>query len=311
MHMADGTSKPGMKNLPQPASKPRTTMSVTEMGRMLGLCKVEAYWLVKKDNFDIILHNEKMRVDIASFEAWYANQIKYKKVDGPPPGAELKKRSYSIMELAEMLNVSDDTIYTIIKRDKLETILVDYWTRVPKKAFQKWYKSQNHYRTREDALRDRDLIEDSWSLPEIRKMLGIKHRNILYGIVSSEKNAKVFETIIVGDQKRITKESFQRWYEGQTKYRIVSDGHEEKEEPVPIKQKAEKPLSKTSDLRSPKNSSYYTVAEIEGFYGIPRRTLLNWLKNGTVEGACIGNKWRIYRLEFDIWFKSQYRRREG
>lgn len=60
----------------------RTSMSVLEMGRMLGLGKTESYWLIKKNYFKTILVGNTMRVMIDSFEEWYANQFKYQKVDG-------------------------------------------------------------------------------------------------------------------------------------------------------------------------------------------------------------------------------------
>ena len=69
----------------------RTSMSVPEMGRMLGLGKTESYWLIKKNYFKTILVGNTMRVMIDSFEEWYANQFKYQKVDGTPPGEELKE----------------------------------------------------------------------------------------------------------------------------------------------------------------------------------------------------------------------------
>lgn len=65
----------------------RTSMSVLEMGRMLGLGKTESYWLIKKNYFKTILVGNTMRVMIDSFEEWYANQFKYQKVDGTPPAA--------------------------------------------------------------------------------------------------------------------------------------------------------------------------------------------------------------------------------
>ena len=55
----------------------RTSMSVLEMGRMLGLGKTESYWLIKKNYFKTILVGNTMRVMIDSFEEWYANQFKY------------------------------------------------------------------------------------------------------------------------------------------------------------------------------------------------------------------------------------------
>ena len=60
----------------------------------------------------------------------YQNQIKYKKVDGSPPGTELRAYSYSVQEVAELLGVSDDTVYTLIKRDHIETFEVDTWMRI-------------------------------------------------------------------------------------------------------------------------------------------------------------------------------------
>ena len=84
----------------------KTTMPVREMREILGLGKTDSYWLLKKKFFDVVLVNGKMRVVIESFENWYANQVKYSKVNGSPPGEKLNERSYSIVALAEMLGVS-------------------------------------------------------------------------------------------------------------------------------------------------------------------------------------------------------------
>ena len=58
----------------------KTSMSVPEMGKMLGLGKVESYWLVKKNYFKTIQVAGRMRVMLDSFEDWYAGQFHYKKV---------------------------------------------------------------------------------------------------------------------------------------------------------------------------------------------------------------------------------------
>lgn len=58
----------------------KTSMSVPEMGKMLGLGKVESYWLVKKNYFKTIQVAGRMRVMLDSFEDWYACQFHYKKV---------------------------------------------------------------------------------------------------------------------------------------------------------------------------------------------------------------------------------------
>ena len=108
----------------------KTTMSVREMQHLLGLGKTDSYWLLHKNFFEVILINDKMRIVISSFEKWYANQIKYHKVNGPPPGEELCKRSYSILEVAEILKVNSDTVYTLIRQGKLKAETVDFWMRM-------------------------------------------------------------------------------------------------------------------------------------------------------------------------------------
>ena len=46
----------------------KTSMSVPEMGKMLGLGKVESYWLVKKNYFKTIQVAGRMRVTSVSLE---------------------------------------------------------------------------------------------------------------------------------------------------------------------------------------------------------------------------------------------------
>ena len=93
--------------------KKKTTMSVPEMQRLLGLGKTDAYWLVKKQCFETAIINGKIRIIIDSFEHWYARQVKHKKVHGPPPGKVLRAESYSPQELAEELGIGFST-YTIL-----------------------------------------------------------------------------------------------------------------------------------------------------------------------------------------------------
>lgn len=102
-------------------------MTVHERGDLLGLQKTDRYWLVKKGFFKIKTILGKMWVDIESFEKWYANQVKYKKVTGEEPGLELKEWSYSPQELADLLRISDGVLYDILKREKIEVVVVDYW----------------------------------------------------------------------------------------------------------------------------------------------------------------------------------------
>ncbi len=66
----------------------KKSMSVMEMGRMLGLGKTGSYWLVKKGFFKTVMVAGKKRVLTESFEEWYWGQEHYKKVSDGEPGAE-------------------------------------------------------------------------------------------------------------------------------------------------------------------------------------------------------------------------------
>lgn len=129
-------------------SEERETMTVPQMRKMLGLKKTESYWLVHRNFFQTDIVNGHMMIDVESFEKWYANQVKHRKVDGPEPGAELTKMSYSFAEVAEMLGVSGAVVYEIWDKNNLETFTVDFVKRIPKDVFEKWYAGQTQYRKR-------------------------------------------------------------------------------------------------------------------------------------------------------------------
>ena len=197
--------------------KKKTTMSVPEMQRLLGLGKTDAYWLVKKQCFETAIINGKIRIIIDSFEHWYARQVKHKKVHGPPPGKVLREESYSPQELAEELGVALSTIYDIIKRCHIETFEVDTWMRIPKDSFRKWYSAQHKYRTRADRARDAVLEADTLTMPEVARLLQIPRKDV-YTILLYGKDRHQFEFVTIGDRRRVTKASFERWYSGQNKF---------------------------------------------------------------------------------------------
>ena len=53
-----------------------------------------------------------------------------------------------------MLEIPEYRVYELIKEKNWETVTVDYWTRVLRDSFMAWYKSQKHYRTKEDRQRE-------------------------------------------------------------------------------------------------------------------------------------------------------------
>ncbi len=127
-------------------TKPRKTMSVPEMRRLLGLGKTESYWLVKKKYFKTIVVGGKFRVLIESFENWYSQQLHYVKVDGPPPGEKWNEFTMSITETMELLGICNDTIYELMKRKSFVYYQVGNKRRIDKESFEKWYNSQTRHK---------------------------------------------------------------------------------------------------------------------------------------------------------------------
>ena len=195
----------------------RKSFTVSELRKMLGIQKTESYWILKHREIETLRINGRIRILQASFDKWYANQTKYHIIGGPEPGEKLRENSYSPKDLMEILDISEYVAYTLIAKGCFETFTVDYTIRVTKESFDHWYTSQDKYRLAEDRRLELPTITSTYSLPDIRKMLGV-HRNTVYYILERHKDA--FEVRTVAGEKRVTISSFDRWYHSQNRYTI-------------------------------------------------------------------------------------------
>ena len=277
----------------------KTSMSVREMGQLLGLKKTESYWLIHKQYFDTVLVNGQTRVVTESFEAWYADQIKYHKADGPPPGEKLKSRSYSVRDISKMLGIHESSAYDLVKREKLRTEPADGWMRIPKEEFERWYASQSRYRTEEDRLRDREQEEATFSLPEIGKMLGIE-RNAVYSIIRSCADA--LEIVTIAGRKRVTKESFENWYAQQDKYVKLSDRPKEEL----VKERIREEKKEVPRLEVDPNKKAYSVQETAILLDVDSREIYEMIRRGEIEAKKYGHVIRIRRDEIEWWLLQQH-----
>ena len=55
-------------------------------------------------------------------------------------------------EAAEILGISTDRIYVLIKRVPLKTVKIDNRTRIYKESFNRWYLKQTRYPIRDDYV---------------------------------------------------------------------------------------------------------------------------------------------------------------
>lgn len=253
-------------------------MSVTEMGELLGLKKTDRYWLLHKNVFESREIAGKLRVNIASFEKWYANQVKYQKVTGEEPGVELKKWSYSVRDIAQLLEIEESVAYDLVKRENLETVTIDYWKRIPKEEFWNWYNGQSKYQTVEDHKAKKELYEATISMPEMARLLGISRKDV-YALLKSKRYGKYFSTVIIADQKRITKDSFQKFLDEQEEYQLspCNDYKElAMEENVALANFRRKKLLQSGNRRCNGNLNYLTPEEAALMAKVSRSTIVNW-----------------------------------
>ena len=82
---------------------------------------------------------------VDSFEKWYDSQLHYKKADGTPPGKNWTGITFSVREVAELLGISDSSVYGLLKKKVFRTARVGQVTRIYKDSFEEWYQSQTYY----------------------------------------------------------------------------------------------------------------------------------------------------------------------
>ena len=123
----------------------KTTMSVPDLRRILGLGKTATYRLVNKCCFKTYIVFGVMRVDVKSFEEWYEGQFHYKKVSGERPG---KKYGNTIgpSTVAKVLGIPRGTANDLMNNGLVEYIKVDGYRRIVRESFDAWYENQSKYK---------------------------------------------------------------------------------------------------------------------------------------------------------------------
>lgn len=265
--------------------KKRKTMSVPEMRKMLGLKKTESYWLVHRNFFKTEMINGKMRVDLESFEKWYANQVKHRKVDGEEPGSELKKRSYSFREAANLLGIYEADLYSIWKENGLETFMVDYVKRISKDVFERWYCNQSKYHKLNHIPTQEELETDYISVREAAELLNISHEELLKLIRYGEYK-DILHVIVFDNKRLLLKKSFQTFLNVQNEYCVVRND-EESDHHINIETK-----------------EYISREEAATLAGVTKSTITKWMQ--AEKFACVGARkvLRIRRDDFLQWLNQ-------
>ena len=288
-------------------SQKKETMSVREMREILGIKKTDSYWLIKRNYFKTVIVGKKIRVDIASFEKWYANQVHHHKVNGEEPGQELMESSYSIRDIAAMLGIAEASVYDMIDREKLPVIDIQHHWRINKELFHQWYRNQDHYRTTEDRERDHSLESASMTLPEMGIMLCVD-RNGAYRIV---KENPQLEVILIAGKKRVTIQSFEDWYASQEKYRKFVDLEPDERERIlqqhsddVVGKKLRKKYMKQTDKARLKTKNVFTINETAEIMAISASAVKRLIQTGRLSAKPFGKQLKIPKEDI-LWLMTR------
>ena len=271
------------------ADEMKRTMSVPEMRKLLGIKKTESYWLVHKNYFKTELINGTMRVDIASFEKWYANQTKHKKVTGEKPGAQLCAASYSFRDVANMLGEYDGTIYDLWNRKGLPTVTVNYRKRIPREIFDSWYENQNEYHKVDGPATIEEIEEKFILFREAAAMLKMSNEELLT-LIRKGKYKDLLEMRMFDNKRWISRRGFQDFLNLHDQYKI--------------RQAKNKSGSGIRKFLSQKQ--YISKEEAARIAGVSKSTVAKWALKGMFPCRAAGYVMRIERIErwCDLWHLS-------
>jgi len=268
----------------EPALK--KTMSVPEMRKLLGLKKTEGYWLVHREFFKTEIIGGMMRVDIESFEKWYANQVKHKKVDGEEPGRELIKGSYSFQDAANLLGVNNACLYEIWKREERKTIKVDFVKRIPKEEFENWLSEQTVYKKSDRIPTISDMEKGYIRFKETARMLNIQEDTMLK-LIRTSKYKAFFEVRVFDNKKWISKKSFRLFLNAQNEYRITDNDE-----------------NTSSDNLIIETKEYISRNEAAELAGVTASTITKWIQAEVFPCIGAGKVLRIKRTDFLDWLNE-------
>ena len=268
----------------EPALK--KTMSVPEMRKLLGLKKTEGYWLVHREFFKTEIIGGMMRVDIESFEKWYANQVKHKKVDGEEPGKELIKGSYSFQDAANLLGVNNACLYEIWKREERKTIKVDFVKRIPKEEFENWLSEQTVYKKSDRIPTISDMEKGYIRFKETARMLNIQEDTMLK-LIRTSKYKAFFEVRVFDNKKWISKKSFRLFLNAQNEYRITDNDE-----------------NTSSDNLIIETKEYISRNEAAELAGVKASTITKWIQAEAFPCVGAGKVLRIKRADFLAWLNE-------
>lgn len=200
----------------------RRTMSVPEMRKLLGLKKTESYWLVHRKFFRTETIGGMMRIDLESFEKWYADQDIYCKVTHIPTAEELEKDYICLQDAADLLGISREKLAKIARREEigrlLDSTICNNKRWITRKSFQLFLNAQNVYHIMNDGDKQEEsqLLQENKTLSlEIKEYISRQEAAELAGVsvstVTKWMQTGEFQCVGAGKVLRIHRQQFLNW----------------------------------------------------------------------------------------------------
>lgn len=200
----------------------RRTMSVPEMRKLLGLKKTESYWLIHRNFFRTEIIGGMMRIDLESFEKWYADQDIYCKVTHIPTAEELEKDYICLQDAADLLGISREKLAKIARSEEigrlLDSTICNNKRWITRKSFQLFLNAQNVYHIMDDGDKQKETQmsqeKDALSL-EIKEYISRQDAAELAGVnvstVTKWMQSGEFLCIGAGKVLRVHRQQFLNW----------------------------------------------------------------------------------------------------
>lgn len=157
-----------------------------------------------------------MRVDIASFEKWYANQVKHKKVNGEEPGAELMKSSYSFRDAANLLGITKEKLSVITRasrfKEYFEIRVFEDKKWISKKSFQYFLNAQSVYQVTSEPEKEDPAEHGNMETKEyVSRQEAAALAGVTSGTITKWIQMGHFSSAGAGKALRIHRNEFLKW----------------------------------------------------------------------------------------------------
>ena len=135
----------------------------------------------------------------------------------------------------------------------------------------------------------------------------------MYSLV--QQHPECFDIIVIAGRKRITKESFEKWYGGQSRHKIVAtDETVLSKESLDVEQQGTiesgEIVAPAVSIENKEEKKYYTVDEIQRILSLSKRDSYSLVQSEAFSVLKVGKRYLIPKDGFDEWLNANTTREE-